>query len=157
MRLQTGQHGGWCSFHKANHFYPRGNRNTAKSAMLWLPHLKSPKLNRPFFLWQIVVARKVMYSKLVACNCILIAYSSAFLLYIHIDDWRCDQYRWQNQGVTKLPRGDPVIRKMYFVADTTEGIAKFHHNHILLPLNTNMALFLTCRQQRNHTFTLCRQ
>ena len=32
MRLQTGQHGGWCSFHKASHFYPRGNRNTAKSA-----------------------------------------------------------------------------------------------------------------------------
>ena len=68
-----------------------------------------------------------MYSKLVACNCILIVYSSAFLLlniYFHVDDWRCDQYRWQNQGVTKLPGGDPVIRKMYFVADTTEGIAK---------------------------------
>ena len=40
------------------------------------------------------------------------------------DDWKCDQYRWKNQGVTKLPRRNPVILKTYFVADTTNGINK---------------------------------
>ena len=56
-------------------------------------------------------------------NCLFFCLS-VIKYYIHVDDWRCDQYRWQNQGVTKLPRGVPVIRKMYFVADTTEGIPK---------------------------------
>ncbi len=61
----------------------------------------------------------------VATELVIIA-SRLLILYnfFSSDDWRCDQYRWRNQGVTKLPRGDPVIRKMYFVADTNNGISK---------------------------------
>ena len=33
------------------------------------------------------------------------------------DDWKCDQFRWVNQGVTKLPHKDPVLRKLYFSLD----------------------------------------
>ncbi|SMN01977.1 hypothetical protein SPONN_284 [uncultured Candidatus Thioglobus sp.] len=40
------------------------------------------------------------------------------------EDWRCDQYRWVNQGVTKLPRRDPVMRKFYFSLDTPDGVSK---------------------------------
>ena len=36
------------------------------------------------------------------------------------DNWRCDQYRWVNQGVRRLPKKDPLIKKTYFQADTPE-------------------------------------
>ena len=45
-------------------------------------------------------------------------------LSFYTEDWWCDQYRWLNQGVTKLPRKAPKIRRMYFAADTSEGISK---------------------------------
>lgn len=43
------------------------------------------------------------------------------LTFCYVDDWKCDQYRWVNQGVTKLPRAKPVLRKMYFSLDSPEG------------------------------------
>ena len=48
---------------------------------------------------------------------------------ITLDDWRCDQYRWVNQGVTKLPRKDPKIRKLYFDSDTPNGPSKDFQRH----------------------------
>ena len=50
-------------------------------------------------------------------------------LFFHLDDWRCDQYRWINQGVTKQPRKDPKIQKMYFDADTPKGPSKTFQRH----------------------------
>ena len=47
--------------------------------------------------------------------------SYIYVLLIYTDDWKCDQYRWVNQGVTKLPRKDPIIRKLYFSLDTPNG------------------------------------
>ena len=53
-----------------------------------------------------------------------------------IDDWRCDQYRWTNQGVTKLPRKpQPKIKKHYFHASTPEGISKDFQKHAYQLLN----------------------
>jgi len=45
----------------------------------------------------------------VATKLVIIA-SRLLILYniFSSDDWRCDQYRLKNEGVTKLPRGDPV-------------------------------------------------
>ena len=40
------------------------------------------------------------------------------------DNWHCDQYRWVNQGVTKLPRKCPKLKKLYFDADTPGGVSK---------------------------------
>ena len=40
---------------------------------------------------------------------------------IFIDDWRCDQYRWCNKGVKKLPKHDPKIKKSYFQIDTPDN------------------------------------
>ena len=40
------------------------------------------------------------------------------------NDWRYDQYRWFNGGVTKLPRHQPVLKKHYFYADSKEGHTK---------------------------------
>ena len=37
-----------------------------------------------------------------------------------IDDWGCDQYRWYNNGITKLPRAKPLVRKYYFSIDTSK-------------------------------------
>jgi len=48
---------------------------------------------------------------------------------ITLDDWRCDQYRWVNQGVTKLPRKDPKIRKLYFDSDTPNDPSKDFQRH----------------------------
>ena len=45
------------------------------------------------------------------------------------NDWRCDQYRWVNGGVTKLPRHQPVLKKHYFYADTREGKTKEFQRH----------------------------
>ena len=48
---------------------------------------------------------------------------------ITIDEWKCDQYRWINQGVTKLPRREPVLRKMYFSLNTPEGPSKLFQRY----------------------------
>ena len=37
------------------------------------------------------------------------------------DDWRCDQYRWANQGVRRLPKREPQVKKSYFHIDTPKG------------------------------------
>lgn len=50
-------------------------------------------------------------------------------IYCSTDDWKCDQYRWVNQGVTKLPRKDPKIKKLYFHADTPKGPSKDFQKH----------------------------
>ena len=45
------------------------------------------------------------------------------------DDWRADQIRWINNGVTALPRKDPVLKKSYFVMDTPNGPSKSFQQH----------------------------
>ena len=45
-------------------------------------------------------------------------------LCISKDDWRCDQYRWFNNGVTGLPKRNPIIKKHYFLTDTSYGPSK---------------------------------
>ena len=34
-----------------------------------------------------------------------------------VEDWRCDQYRWINQGVKRLPKKDPVLKKSYIAIE----------------------------------------
>ena len=46
-----------------------------------------------------------------------------------VDDWRCDQFRWVNQGVTKLPRKGPKLKKLYFDTDTPNGPSKEFQRH----------------------------
>ena len=46
-----------------------------------------------------------------------------------VDDWRADQYRWVNQGVTQLPRRQPQLRKHYFAMDTPKGVSKEFQKH----------------------------
>ena len=48
-------------------------------------------------------------------------YTHAFSINIYTDDWRCDQYRWVNNAVRKLPKREPAIKKTYFQADTPNG------------------------------------
>ena len=45
------------------------------------------------------------------------------------DDWRADQYRWRNNGVTALPKANPLILKSYFVLDTKEGLNNNFKRH----------------------------
>ena len=45
------------------------------------------------------------------------------------NDWRCDQYRWSNEGVHKLPRNNPRVKKWYFYIDTPEGRNKGFQKH----------------------------
>ena len=55
------------------------------------------------------------------------------------EDWRCDQYRWSNQGVRRLPKKDPRIKKSYFQVDTPNGPSGefVKHAYELLPPNSN--------------------
>ena len=59
------------------------------------------------------------------------------------DDWRCDQNRWVNQGVRRLPRKKPHIKKMYFQLNTQDGVtADFvkHAYELLPPSNSTTVL-----------------
>lgn len=58
--------------------------------------------------------------------------------YIQIsDDWRCDQYTWVNNGVKKMPKREPVVRKTYFQLDTPSGPSSefVKHSYELMPSN----------------------
>ena len=50
-------------------------------------------------------------------------------LLIFIEDWRCDQCRWVNGGVAKLPRSAPRLRKVYFDVDLPNGPSKEFQKH----------------------------
>ena len=49
--------------------------------------------------------------------------------FITVDDWRCDQYRWINRGVHKLPSNSPEVKKMYFIIDTPRGPSTLFKRH----------------------------
>ena len=55
------------------------------------------------------------------------------------EDWRCDQYRWSNQSVRRLPKKDPRIKESYFQVDTPNGPSGefVKHAYELLPPNSN--------------------
>ena len=55
-------------------------------------------------------------------------------------DWRCDQYRWVNQGVHKLPKTDPQVKKSYFRISLPDGPSNvfIKHAYNLLPPSDNM-------------------
>ena len=48
---------------------------------------------------------------------------------IPLEDWRCDQYHWSNQGVRWLPRKDPRVKKSYFHVDTPNGPSREFVKH----------------------------
>ena len=52
-------------------------------------------------------------------------------------DWRCDQYRWHNEGVTKLPRNNPKFKKLYFSIDTGGTTSKNFQRHGYQLLNSS--------------------
>ena len=58
------------------------------------------------------------------------------------DDWRCDQYRWVNNAVIKLPRKNPTIKKTYYHADTPNGPSRefVKQAHELVPSNGNVLI-----------------
>ena len=62
-------------------------------------------------------------------DAIIITISSIDYIVLCIDDWRCDQLRWSNQGVQKLPRKDPTIKKSYFFISSSSGPSKLFMKH----------------------------
>ena len=40
---------------------------------------------------------------------------------ISADDWKADQIRWINNGVTSLPKKCPAVKKSYFILDSENG------------------------------------
>ena len=63
-------------------------------------------------------------------------------MFLNTDDWKCDQYRWINQGVTSLPRKSPKLKKTYFSIDTPCGPSlKFQkHSYPLIESQSNAIL-----------------
>ena len=64
-----------------------------------------------------------MNPMLVSVNVIVFKCSALFRVFcdLILEDWRCDQYRWFQNGDKKLPTSQPIIRNKYFIADTSEG------------------------------------
>ena len=66
--------------------------------------------------------------------CILFIY-----IYIHqlhfADDWRCDGYRWYQNGIKNIPRKNPVIKKTYFILKTPTGTSNNFKRHAYQLLN----------------------
>ena len=59
------------------------------------------------------------------------------------DDWRCDQYRWVHNGVTRLPRAKPLVRKFYFSIDTPdESSNNFTRHAYMLPDSDDKVYFV---------------
>ena len=57
-------------------------------------------------------------------------------MFLTVEDWRCDQYRWFNNGVKELPKSHPTIKKTYFICDTPDGTCsafKKYSYELLLP------------------------
>ena len=57
-------------------------------------------------------------------RCILHFTESSHVLYTdtcYIDNWKCDHYRWLNNGPKEIPRRGPLVRKLYFLARVPEG------------------------------------
>ena len=59
------------------------------------------------------------------------------LLLYFTDDWKSDQYRWVNQGVRKLPKKSPKVKKTYFQVDNPKGASSefCRHAYELVPYN----------------------
>ena len=61
--------------------------------------------------------------------------------YVCLDDWRCDQYRWRQNGHKAIPSKDPKIKKYYFIA-VTPGGNNSGFQKIVFYLPENRDLFL---------------
>ncbi|XP_048244847.1 uncharacterized protein LOC124124203 isoform X3 [Haliotis rufescens] len=59
------------------------------------------------------------------------------------DDWRCDQYHFQHDGIRKQPRADPKFYKNFFVLRTNRGKDKRFRKHayVLMRDHNNLVLF----------------
>ena len=71
------------------------------------------------------------------CYCSFVLQSLFCFFPCFIDDWKCDQYRWINNKVAKLPSKNPFLRKTYFVSDSPKGPCLDFRKHAyeLLPFN----------------------
>ena len=79
-------------------------------------------------------------------DAIIITISSIDYIVLCIDDWQCDQLRWSNQGVQKLPRKDPTIKKSYFFISSSSGTSKLFMKHAfeLLAPNDVSTVLIHC-------------
>ena len=69
----------------------------------------------------------------------LCMYVCILFIYIHqlhfADDWRCDGYRWYQNGIKNIPRKNPVIKKTYFILKTPTGTSNNFKRHAYQLLN----------------------
>ena len=74
---------------------------------------------------------------------------------IPLEDWRCDQYHWSKQGVRRLPRKDPHVKKSYFHVDTPNGPSRefVKHAYQLLPPNSGSVVLLDDDERAAVPFT----
>ena len=54
----------------------------------------------------------------------------------YTNDWKCDQYRWANNGTVQLPRSKPIVKKSYYAIDTPEGLSNDFRKHVYVLLHS---------------------
>ena len=108
-----------------------GNKEETTSLFFFITITKLKHATRVTTLWlkQPICFYSVIFHEHLGVR-LLCSIQGIFLSQIkHTKDWRCDQYRWDNQGVARLPRKNPKVRKLYFNADTPTGSTKEFQRH----------------------------
>ena len=59
-----------------------------------------------------------------------------------LGDWRCDQYRWFQNGYKSIPKQSPKVKKYYFNVMNTDGSSSKEFQKIVYHLLDNPNLFL---------------
>ena len=59
----------------------------------------------------------------------------------YTNDWKCDQYRWANNGTVQLPRSKPIVKKSYYAIDTPEGLSNDFRKHVYVLLHSEVLVY----------------
>ena len=57
-------------------------------------------------------------------------------------DWRSDGHRWYNNTRMNMPKGNPVVTKVYFYLETEQGINKEFRKQVFFKINSSLGPFL---------------
>ena len=62
--------------------------------------------------------------------------------FYHAEDWKCDQYRWINKGITPLPDEATMLKKYYYHIDNPNGSNPgfTRHGYKLIDASRNLVL-----------------
>ena len=77
-----------------------------------------------------------------------------FICLLCVDDWRCDQWRWCQNGIKKLPKKNPLVVKTYFVTVTPSGNNSLFKRHAYNLIDSREPVMTLVHYIGDHTAAL---